>query len=119
MALVHVQAARAIKSSQMIEMVEDYMSSHFKLKRRKASRYLTENQFKFLFPEITDVKAFLLKSSTVHGFVDPYSNQIKIHPEAVFELFRKTAKERMKLTRIAPEKKTRAKKRPTMTSALL
>lgn len=84
MGLVRVQAARGASYTQM---TEDYVAWRYNLRRAKLSAYYSIHKFKALFPQIKNVKLFLIRSKTVHGYETP-EGAIFIHPDTVLKKFR-------------------------------
>lgn len=85
MALVHVQMPKGIS---YISMIEDYMAERFSLRKLPIKRYLTATQLKTILRNVRDIRAYLIKSTIVHGFEVPGTGQILIHPDTAFKALR-------------------------------
>lgn len=88
---------RPLKGISYIPMIEDYIATVFQLRHLPISRYIPEDQFKSLFPRVGSVATYVKRSKVVHGFIDPVTEKVMIHPDCVLASFRRAKNRLLKL----------------------
>lgn len=92
MALLCVTLPKGVPYSQLIE---DWMARKYKVANLSLDKYITVEKFQSFFPNIENVKAFLVYSHYVHGVELPNTKEILIHPDTALKYMRIIQKQKL------------------------
>ena len=79
-------------------MIRAWMRDKFGLRDAALSTYYTEWKITVLLdaPKNFNLRKYLLKSKTMHGYIDPVPQLIYVHPDTVFPIAKRRARKSLR-----------------------